>query len=235
MTPIQGRTMRPFDRSSSTMRATAWIGMAKPTPCANGTIAVLTPTTEPERSTRGPPLFPGLIAASVWIKPFEDEIRTGERATEGADNARRDGGSAGESECVSDREHDLSNPKILGPPEASSGQTRRFDLDEGEVGDGVAADDLPLELATVRELDAKLGRTLHDVLVRHEVPGGVDDHGGRLGLRPERVAPTASPHQSKAFDRGDPGSHRIDGRGDPRLEFCERHGELSDRPRIHPR
>ena len=32
-------------------------------------MAVLTPTTRPAESRRGPPELPGLIAASVWIAP----------------------------------------------------------------------------------------------------------------------------------------------------------------------
>ena len=44
------------------------IGIAKPRPSALAAIAVLTPTTAPMASRSGPPLLPGLIAASVWIR-----------------------------------------------------------------------------------------------------------------------------------------------------------------------
>ena len=37
--------------------------------CAPETIAAFTPTTQPSRSTIGPPELPGLIAASVWMRP----------------------------------------------------------------------------------------------------------------------------------------------------------------------
>jgi hypothetical protein len=46
-------------------------GMAKPMPTfppAGATIAVLIPTRSPRRLTNAPPLFPGLIEASVWMK-----------------------------------------------------------------------------------------------------------------------------------------------------------------------
>src|SRR6478609_459181 len=40
---------------------------AKQIPCADGMMAVLTPTTAPRDVTRGPPELPGLSAASVWM------------------------------------------------------------------------------------------------------------------------------------------------------------------------
>ena len=43
------------------------MGMAKPTFSAPPSMRALTPITSPFRLTRGPPLLPGLIAASVWI------------------------------------------------------------------------------------------------------------------------------------------------------------------------
>ena len=38
-------------------------------------IAETTPTTRPAASTRGPPEFPGLTAASVWIAPVSLAVR----------------------------------------------------------------------------------------------------------------------------------------------------------------
>jgi hypothetical protein len=43
-------------------------GMAKPIPCPVATMAVLIPMTSPRKLTRGPPEFPGLMEASVWMK-----------------------------------------------------------------------------------------------------------------------------------------------------------------------
>ena len=42
-------------------------GTAKQIPCAPAITAVLIPTTLPRESTSGPPEFPGLSAASVWM------------------------------------------------------------------------------------------------------------------------------------------------------------------------
>ncbi len=56
--------------SSGTTRLTESIGMAKPMPALvpdGERIAVLTPITRPAESSSGPPEFPGLMAASVWI------------------------------------------------------------------------------------------------------------------------------------------------------------------------
>ena len=54
-----------FLRTSSTTST----GIAKPSPCASpSTFQVLTPTSRPAESTSGPPLLPGLIAASCWRK-----------------------------------------------------------------------------------------------------------------------------------------------------------------------
>ena len=44
------------------------MGIANPMPWALGTIAVLMPMTDPPLSTSAPPLLPGLMAASVWIR-----------------------------------------------------------------------------------------------------------------------------------------------------------------------
>ena len=44
------------------------IGIAKPIPCAPPATAVLMPMTLPARSRSGPPLLPGLIAVSVWMR-----------------------------------------------------------------------------------------------------------------------------------------------------------------------
>ncbi|KAM0033697.1 hypothetical protein Hdeb2414_s0016g00489011 [Helianthus debilis subsp. tardiflorus] len=52
------------------MRLTVSTGMENPTPddAPDGEyIAVFIPIRFPELSRSGPPLFPGLIAASVWI------------------------------------------------------------------------------------------------------------------------------------------------------------------------
>ena len=44
------------------------IGIAKPIPFESVATAVLIPMTSPTASSSGPPLLPGLIAASVWMR-----------------------------------------------------------------------------------------------------------------------------------------------------------------------
>ena len=44
------------------------IGIAKPIPSAVRATAVLMPMTAPLASSSGPPLLPGLIAVSVWMR-----------------------------------------------------------------------------------------------------------------------------------------------------------------------
>src|SRR5664280_1233243 len=66
--PTHGRTsFWPASACSVSGRATL-IGIAKPIPWADPAIAVSIPMTAPLTSTRGPPLLPGLMAASVWIR-----------------------------------------------------------------------------------------------------------------------------------------------------------------------
>ena len=67
-----GRVTRPYLMICSTMPATMSLGRAKPTPEDDPDvlyIAVLIPISRPLESNRGPPLFPGLMAASVWMMP----------------------------------------------------------------------------------------------------------------------------------------------------------------------
>ncbi len=49
------------------MRRAMSMGIAKQIPCADWMIAVLMPMTRPRLSSSGPPLLPGLSAASVWM------------------------------------------------------------------------------------------------------------------------------------------------------------------------
>ena len=69
---MPGIGARPRETSEGTMRLTRSAGIEKPTPAElpdAERIALLTPTSRPALSSSGPPLLPGLIAASVWITP----------------------------------------------------------------------------------------------------------------------------------------------------------------------
>ncbi len=68
--PNHGWSYLPSVIRYGTILATVFDGIAKPTPAnspVSDEIALLTPITLPCISNRGPPEFPGLIAASVWI------------------------------------------------------------------------------------------------------------------------------------------------------------------------
>ncbi|OPX96423.1 MAG: hypothetical protein A4E58_01750 [Syntrophorhabdus sp. PtaB.Bin006] len=67
-TPSQPRITLPLFLSWERSSLAMFIGIANPIPWPPDTIAVLSPTTSPFRLNSGPPLFPGLIEASVWIK-----------------------------------------------------------------------------------------------------------------------------------------------------------------------
>ena len=67
-TPIQTCLTSPKRRRSSTIRRTRSTGIAKPIVFAPPTIAVLIPISSPRTLQSAPPEFPGLIAASVWMK-----------------------------------------------------------------------------------------------------------------------------------------------------------------------
>ena len=55
--------------STEATQLAVWPGMAKPIPRAQGSIAVVTPTTSPRASRSGPPELPGLMDASVCTSP----------------------------------------------------------------------------------------------------------------------------------------------------------------------
>ncbi len=68
--PSQAYSYFPRAISTGTTRRTRFTGMANPTPELPRTgdmIIVLTPITLPPMSSNGPPEFPGLMGASVWI------------------------------------------------------------------------------------------------------------------------------------------------------------------------
>ena len=71
VTPSQPRVTLPVEASWVTTGFTWLIGIAKPMPTDPPDwlkIALLMPTTCPRALMSGPPLLPGLIEASVWMK-----------------------------------------------------------------------------------------------------------------------------------------------------------------------
>ena len=94
-----------------TIDLTVFEGIAKPTPSLppdSLSIWALTPITLPSRSSSGPPEFPWLIAASVWIGAVDRvAVRRLHRAAERADDAGRD--AVLEPERAADRDDDVAD------------------------------------------------------------------------------------------------------------------------------
>ena len=70
--PRNPRVTLPLSRSWGRTLFNVLIGTAKPMFCAGRNIAVLIPMTSPLTLMSGPPEFPELMAASVWMK-FSNE------------------------------------------------------------------------------------------------------------------------------------------------------------------
>ena len=70
--PSQARRTAPWSTRSSAIRSARSMGMAKPAPSLpplREKMEALIPMTCPRAFTSGPPEFPGLMDASVWIMP----------------------------------------------------------------------------------------------------------------------------------------------------------------------
>ena len=68
LTPMYGRTTRPRAMIWSPTSRSMLLGMANPRPRLRPLMSVFMPITLPSRLTSGPPLLPGLMEASVWMK-----------------------------------------------------------------------------------------------------------------------------------------------------------------------
>src|SRR6184192_721241 len=171
--PSHPRTTRP-EAISWRMTSRAWlIGIENPIPWPAATIAVLMPITLPSRFRSGPPEFPGLIDASVWMK-FSYV------AADAVARRRRDdpdGHRAIEAEGVADRDRPLADAELVGVAELRDRQQRRrIHLEHGEVGLRIATHELRGELPPVREAHGDVLSVLDDVVVRQDVSFGIHDH-----------------------------------------------------------
>ena len=122
-------------------------GIEKPMPVESRAIAVLMPTTTPDASRSGPPLLPGLIAASVWMRLRRLAAVGLDRAALRRDDAARDGVRE-RPERAADRDHELADPERVGVAEAGRGQAVCVDLDDRQVRQRVDAVDLAGILAS---------------------------------------------------------------------------------------
>src|SRR5207302_1590581 len=110
-----------------------------------------------------------------------NEVLLRQAAALGADNARGDGAveTEGRTDC-DDPLADLEPVRIAHPYRRQPG---RIDLDQGEIGAPVGADDASLEFALVGQANGDLISGIDDVRVGENVAVGTDDEA-----RPERAA-----------------------------------------------
>ena len=114
--------------------------------------AVLMPMTLPLGSSSGPPLLPGLMAASVWMRL----VRTAALDRDGPADRRDDaaGDRVGErAERAADGDGLLADLDRRRVADRGGRETGRVDLDDGEVGERVDAVDGGVKGAAVLEVD----------------------------------------------------------------------------------
>ena len=116
------------------------------------------PTTSPSASSSGPPELPGLIEASVWIAAVDREVgERVDRAVGGRDDARPRATGSARTGCRSPRppsptSTSVSEPSGSGCRSSPSGST----FEQGDVGEGIEADDVRRDLVAVGELNVDL-------------------------------------------------------------------------------
>ncbi len=132
---------------------------------------------------RAPPEFPGLIAASVWMKfskvlmPSDAELAAAERR----DDAHRHGLS--HAERVADGKHDIADAQGIGVAESDRRDRPAFDLQHRDVRFGIGTDGFGFQLLAVDERYLDLVGRLDHVVIGENVPLGTHDHAGAEACR----------------------------------------------------
>ena len=93
------------------------MAIEKPRFWASATMAVLTATTWPAALTSGPPELPGLMAASVWIRPSSDTPSVCRSRSLADTMPRVTVALAAEVEGVADGDHLVAHPQVVGRTE----------------------------------------------------------------------------------------------------------------------
>ncbi len=75
-------------------------------------------------------------------------------------------------ERIADGKHQVAHPQAVAVSERDGGKILRLDLDDGDIGLGVGADDLAFELAVVREGHLELVGAFDDVVVGQDIAVG---------------------------------------------------------------
>ena len=117
------------------------IGIAKPMPVESRAIAVLMPITAPAASSSGPPLLPGLIAASVWIRLWRLGRRRSGSCGPSAETMPLVTRVGERAERAADRDDQLADLERVRVADRGGRQAGRVDLDDREVGQRVDAVD----------------------------------------------------------------------------------------------
>ena len=165
---------------------TVFDGTAKPMPSfppESLSICELMPMTWPSRSRSGPPELPWLIAASVWIASLMAKL-FGEVIVpvQGAHDSARDG--LVEPERAADGDDlvaDLDRARVAELKRREL-RARGVDLDDGDVGGGIRADELCVVCRAVREFDRDRACAGDDMVVRDDVASAVDHEAGAESL-----------------------------------------------------
>ena len=172
----------PAFRSSMIGRATS-MAIEKPRFWASATMAVFMPTTWPAALTSGPPELPGLMAASVWMRPSSVTPSAVEVAVLGRHDPAGDGRLAAEVEGVADGDHLVADLEVVGRAELGGHEVVDvLHLDQGEVVVGGAADQRGRVLAAVGEHDGDVADAADHVGVGEHEPVGAEDDAGAGAL-----------------------------------------------------
>jgi len=106
----------------------------------------------------------------------------------------------------------LTRAELRGVADAHHGQLGRLDLEHGDVGALVQADDLGRVLATVGHADRDFGRVVDDMRVGEDVTVGADDEARALAPRRGAVAALPATRDARHAEAAEELIERIVGR-----------------------
>ena len=184
--------------------------MAKPIPWASPAMAVLMPMSAPSTSTSAPPLLPGLIAASVWMRsrrdsswpvPLQVSVTSMRRPMAlttpvVTELVNVPSGLPMAMACWPT----LSVPEL---PMSTAGRSVPSILHDGQVRERIQSVDLTLVLLAVRQLHGQGDRVADHVPVRHHPAVRIEDDAGAHALREGEAAVRAARHD-RDHGRADP-------------------------------
>jgi hypothetical protein len=119
------------------------------------------------------------IGLNEILVPLDAEAAAAERAD--------DTGSHGlpEAERIADRQHEIADLQAVGIADRHGDEILRRDLQQGDIGFGIPADQLCRKAAVVLGRDLDAGRVVDDVTIGQDIAlRGIDDDAGagRLGF-----------------------------------------------------